>query len=351
MARLEVDDHFRQFAQNLEQVLDRHGTVHDGTLLAHQRDQIRKLVELETKLRQTLITHPWGPGVYRDFVKYICDKRRNILAARPFFRERQTIFTRHISKALKARNDKALYRFRFNWSLVEFILASRKWPSGGKVAVLAREISRLRSDLLEQNLPLAISQARIFWANTPRSHLTYMDIIQIQCQGLLLAIDKFVPPNDKRMSNRASLEAYRKFRAVAIGIMARDRVNAYSETLVHFYPGDKAKMYQALKFLRRNAGEVDHEAAAVHVNNRLADRRYRTDGQELAGLLAAGSTVSADYTSEPDGETVADTFPDSESNRPDLMVEEADASTVLRDSVRGLDLRDQKMVKMKGVRF
>jgi hypothetical protein len=349
MAKLEIDNHFKIFAGNLEQAMSKYDTVSDKGRLAHQRGQIRELVLLETELRETLITHPWGPGVYRDFVKFICDKRKNILAARPYFRERQEVFTRYISSALKKRNDKSLYRFRFNWSLVEFILHARKWHPNSKVAVLARRIAALRSEILEQNLPLAISQARIFWANTPKSHLSYMDIVQIQCQALLLAIDKFVPPNDKRMSDKASLLAFRNFRAVAIGIMARDRVNAYSETLVHFYPKDKAKIYRALKALRRQVGDVDYEKLAKQINEELDDDKCRTDAPEIASLIAAGSTVSADYNPDPEGETVVESFAAEDSNRPDQMFEDEQARRVMQFAISELSLFDQKLLRMKGV--
>lgn len=350
MAKLEIDKHFKLFAENLEQALTKYDEVPSEALLAHQREQIRRLVTLETKLREVIITHPWGPGVYKDFISFICDKRNNILAARPYFRERQSVFTKYISRALKNRNDKALYRYRFNWSFVQYVLKARKWPQGGKVVTLAKEIASVRRELLEQNLPLAISQARIFWTNTPQSHLSYMDIIQLQCQALLLAIDKFVPPKDsQRMSNKASLAAYKIFRAVAIGIMRRDRVNAYSETLIHFYPGDKAKIYRALKALRRMVGEIDHDVVAKHVNHDLDDAKYKTDGREIAGLVAAASTTSADFNPDPEGETIAETFPIEEDQRPDLVLEDRQAMTAMRVATDGLNLFEKKLLRLKGV--
>jgi len=351
MAKIEIDKHFKLFASNLEQALEKYEAVEDEALLAHQREQIRRLVSLETKLREVLIKHPWGPGVYKDFIKFIRDKRKNVLAARPYFRERQGVFTRHISVALMNRNDKALYRYRFNWSFVDYVLNARKWPQGGKVASLAREIASARQELLEQNLPLAISQARIFWAGTPKSHLSYMDVVQIQCQALLLAIDKFVPPNDKRMSEKASLAAFRVFRAVAIGIMRRDRVNAYSETLIHFYPKDKAIIYRALKILRKTVGDVDYDKLAKEVNKELDNEKIKTNGKEVAGLVAGASTISADFSPDPDGETIIDTYPEEHETRPDTMMEEHQALTTMRVASENLSLLDKKLLRLKGVRI
>ena len=346
MARFETDSHFRKFCQNLEGVLSRHPET--GDLLVRQREQLRRLVGLETEFRAALIRDARGQGVYRDFVRFIRD--RNILAARPYFRERHEVFTRYISPALKERNDKRLYRFRFNWSFVEWMLRSRRWAPGSRISKLARQIAATRTEILEQNLPLAISQARIFWGNTPKSHLSYMDIVQIQCQGLLLAIDKFVPPKDARLSDRVSLAGFRKFRAVAIGIMMRDRINAYSETLVHFFPKDRMKQYQANKALRRQVGEIDYEALALHVNTALKDSKVRTTSSEIQALVAAGSTVSADYSIEPDGETVLDLQAADPETRPDAIFEEREALDRMRAEIPGLALIERKVLGLHGVR-
>lgn len=330
-----------------------HEARHDPEedLLVRQRNQLRNLISLESEFRDALIRHPWGRNVYKDFVKYIVEQRRNILAARPYFRERSGIFTKHISKALKERNDKALYRFRFNWSFVEWVLQARKWNQGSKIATLANSIAKQRMEILEQNLPLAISQARMFWNSTPKSHLSYMDIVQIQCQGLLLAIDKFVPPNDRKMSDRVSLAKYRVFRAVAIGIMTRDRVNAYSETLIHFYPKDRLKMYQANKLLRRQAGDVDYEKLAESVNKQLDDDKVTTNASEIQDLLAAGSTVSADYTADPEGSTVLDLHSDDPDLRHDTSLEKNQALEAMYGAIMtSLDFRERKILRMKGIK-
>ena len=325
-------------------------------MLKHQRNQLRSLVSLETELRELLISHPWGPGIYKDFVKFICEKKKNILAARPYFRERQSVFTAHISQALAKRQFQGLYRFRFNWSFIEFVVRGRKWPAGGKVVALVTKIAGIRRDLLEQNLPLAISQARAFWGHTPKSHLSYMDIVQIQCQGLLLAIDKFVPPrNVDKFSERRSLEAYRKFRAVAIGIMTRDRVNEYSATLMHFFPKDRAKMYAANKLLRRTSGSPDWEGLADAVNQRLDDPACRTTGDELSALLAAGSTVSGDSKSRSEsgeeGETSIEAYYDVDALRFDEVIEKEQSIQAVRNVGRRLDLRSRKLLKMKGIKL
>jgi DNA-directed RNA polymerase specialized sigma subunit len=343
------DTHYRKFAKDLEALLGTYAPAQGQELLARQRGQLRALIQAEKEFRETLISHHWGRGVYRDFVGYIRDTKRSILSARPFFRERSDVFNAHLSPAFKTRKDKVLYKYRANWNFVKWVLQARKWPKGGKIATIARRISGARQEILQQNLPLALSQARIFWNSTPKSHLSYMDIVQIQCQGLLLAIDKFVPPADKEMTDEVSLAAWKKFRAVGIGYMTRDRINAYSETLLHFYPPDRIKMYRANRALRSQVGDIDFETVAQAVNKDLGQSVLKTTGTEISSLVAAGSTVSGDTSLDPEGDGVLTRQADDESRRPDVMAEKRDCHRALVGSIGRLDMREKKLLQLRGI--
>lgn len=344
------DDGFKVFANVLETTLANMPEYSDEEYDRRQRDQIRSLVALETQFRKTLISHKWGPGVYRDFVEYICVERGNILSARPFFRERQTVFTEKISKALKKASATGLYKYRVNWSFISWVLEARKWAPKSPLRLIAQDILKVRSELLEQSIPLAISQAKTFFAATPRSHLSFMDVVQIQCQGLLLAIDKFVPPVEKGMTDKESLEAFSSFRAVAIGIMRRDRVNDYSQTLVHFYPGDRQILYWANKMLRRYVDEVDHDSVSKEINLNLPQSQHTT-GEQVANLLAASGTVSADYAADPESDTVVESTVGDETLRPDIRAEEEQLHSTLITSIGQLSLLERKLLQLKGVRY
>lgn len=338
------DNHFRNFAGNLERAIDKYADLPEEDLLARQKRQVETLVALEKEFRRTLIKHPWGPGTYKAFVRFICDERRNILAARPFFRERQNIFTEQISKALKKRAEKSLYRFHFNFQFVIFVLAEYKWPRGGKIATLARQIAQLRTELVEMNMPLAISRARIFWSRTPKAQLSYMDLVQISCEGLMSAVDKFCLPYS------------RVFRAVAIGRMTGNFIEQYSETLVHFYPVDKRKIYRANKLLSRgNAEQPDMEKLSEGVNSDV-DPNHQTNPSEIADLLAAASSVSADSpmpnqrAQNPDAESFPlDSFRADESTHPDVRFEQAEALNVLERAIPDLPMLERKLLRMRGV--
>jgi DNA-directed RNA polymerase specialized sigma subunit len=343
VSRRPIDDtHFRSFAVNLEQTIARYGDTSEEDLVTRQKRQIENLVSLEKEFRRTLIKHPWGPGVYKAFVRHICDEKRNILAARPYFRERQEIFSKHISKALKAKADKGLYRFHFNIQFVLFALSVYRWHQNSQVMKLARQIFAARTELIEMNLPLAISRARIFWSRTPESQLSYMDLVQITAEGLMSGIDKFVLPYSQA------------FRHMVIGRMIGNLIEQYSETLLHFYPLDKKKLYRVNKILAKCGDSPDFEAIAEEINRDLP-LSHRTTPEEIANLLAAASTVSADAPAgAEEGEDVTesmplDTFHADESTHPDVRVEEAEALAVISQSIPELPMLERKLLRLKGI--
>lgn len=348
--------HFKLFAKSLELALEKYVPDTTQTLLESQRDQIRTLIKLENQLRRTLIKHPWGPSVYKKFIDFICDSKRNILAARPYFRERQTVFTATISGALKKRNFKTLYKFRVNYTFILFALKQFKWPKGGKIQKIAGEIEKLRNQICEQFMPLAISQARIFYASTPKSHLSWMDLVQIHCGGLLVAVDKFVPPDTSNMTDDESLQAYRKFRAVAIGRMISDRIESFSETVLHFYPVDRKKIYRANKIIRHFGDKVDYVKLADMVNVDIEQESQRTNPREIADLLASASCVSGDSVPVFEGfrdgepaETTLQRYSDSKEDRYDATVETNDAMVNMKLAIKELPPLHKKILIMKGI--
>lgn len=334
----DTGDHFRGFAVALERAISRYGDVPEDQLLERQKNQVERLVGLESEFKATLIQHAWGPSVYRDFITFICDERKNILAARPYFRERQEVFTAQISKALKKRADKALYRFHFNYQFILFVMKARPWGKKSKLVQLAKQISDTRTELVEMNMPLAISRARIFWSRTPKAQLSFMDLIQISCEGLMSAVDKFCLPYSK------------VFRSVAIGRMVGNFIEQYSETQLHFYPIDKRKIYRANKFSGKHVDGVDFERLADEVNNGV-DPAHRTSAAEIADLMSAASCVSTDSTAqnEPDAPEPIDRFQAPAATRPDVQAEENDSMNALAKAVTGLTMFERKLLQLKGV--
>lgn len=213
---IDANEHFITFAASLEKAIAKYSTVSEESLLKRQKRQVETLVKLEKRFRRALTKHRWGPGIYRDFVKMIVEDKRNILAARPYFRERQNVFTQEISQALKNRNWRALGKFHYNFTFIKWALSIRKWAKGSPLVKLAEQVAAMRCELTEMNMPLAISRARIFWSRTPKAQLSYMDLVQISCEGLMNGIDKFCLPFSA------------SFRAVAIGRITGNLIEDYS---------------------------------------------------------------------------------------------------------------------------
>lgn len=343
MAGVIDDPHFRQFASSLEKAIAACGETDSDGFLQRQHRQVDTLVAKEKAFKKALIEHRYGERVYRAFVRYICETRRNILDARPYFRERQHIFTRHISSALRNGDLKVLHRFNFNYRFVLFTLGAAPWKPGSPVARLAREIAAVRNELVVMNMPLAISRARIFYSRTPKAHLSYMDLIQIACEGLMSGVDKFVPPFSKA------------FRAVAIGRMTGNFIENYSETAIHFFPVDKRKIYRANKLSGRGM-ELTPEQLARGVNKGV-EAGHRTTPSEIIDLMAASSTVSADNApndgagSDEREETLTERLPAPEESRPDVIVEREEAMAQLLLATQDLTILERKLLRLKGVQL
>jgi DNA-directed RNA polymerase specialized sigma subunit len=350
MSIIDDEEHFRKFAEVLKNSLGKYQKVSKDDLLAHQRTQLRHLLSLEKRFKRELIRSRKGRRVYEKFIDFIYTQKCGILSARPFFRERHIVFSKRISSALKKKNPKLLYPFRFNYNFIVFAMKVESWGARSEIKKIAKEISEIRNEILVTNTPLAISESRKFWNITPKSHLTYMDIVQIHCNGLLTGIDKFVPLDDSNMTEEDSLKAYRTFRAVAIGRMTGDRVSSYNETLIHFYPTDKRKIYRANKALKQLPKDnINYEEVAKYVNSEIENPHHRTDAEEISKLVSGASVVSGDCVIGEHTETTIERFSAPEDEGPAILAEQNNTNEILRNGLRGLDLMTKKVLKMKGV--
>lgn len=348
------NEHFKNFhdvlAVRIARFWDgRPGQTMKGDLLEIQREQVEGLINLEHEFKLALIKDSRGIIVYRKFVEYICVTKGNILDARPYFRERQGVFKDEISVTLKAGRARALYRFRFNYRFIHFALGAVKWAPGSRVVKIANKIKALRDTLVTTNLPLACKRAREFFNKTPRSHLEHMDLVQIACEGLLSAVDKFTPP------------FCRAFRAVIIGRISGNMIEQYNETLVHFYPREKRQLYRLHKHEAKNAGPVDFKAAAAAVNKgdgKKAKRlkgAQRTSEMKLACLAAASSVLSAETLTNDAGEQYGPSTRTIEryaapvDTQPDFRVERQDSLDKLKEAAKHLSIRQRKILVLRGI--
>jgi DNA-directed RNA polymerase specialized sigma subunit len=338
------DPYFKTFANKLSSEIKSYGEVPKDKegLLAYQKKQMEELFSLEKKFRKTLIKNRRGVKIYGEFIHYITKEKKNILVARPFFRERHEVFNK-ISKALKENRPKSLFKYKVNYNFIMFALEKMKLSPKHELVQIKDRIEQLRTDLVILNMPLAINRSKRFFSKTPTSHLTYMDIIQISTEGLLAAIDKFVPPFSST------------FRAVIIGRITGENIFSYSQTLLHFYPIDRRRLYNANKIAHKHRvlGAHNFEDISNELNNTgmLGDITVTPD--EIASLMSAASTVSADSSSsvseEQSVKVSVSRFAAPEDVSPETQVEKAQLIDNLKDAMGGLSSYELKILQLKGV--
>lgn len=340
------DEHFKQFAVDLEHLLVKYGTIDD--LYELQRCQLTTLIDLEADFRGTLQKNKEGLKVYEEFIHFICSIKRNILDARPYFRERQKLFTKEISGVFKKKEAAGLFPFRINYRFILFVMGARKWGKKSKIQTLFNKITALRTEILEINIPLGISRARVFYSKTPRSHLSYMDLIQIAQEGTISGIDKYTPGDD-------GIVIPRIFRSTVMGRQGGYHIQNYSETLLHFFPVDARKIYRANKAVRKLENEIDFEALAKTVNLDVAGACITTPN-EIADLMAAASCLSLDLKPTPNEEVKDnslvgqwDVAPDTV--RPDVQFENEEAMDAMSVAFSKLTIFERKFLRMKGLNF
>jgi DNA-directed RNA polymerase specialized sigma subunit len=331
------DDHFTKFAQSLERALAGYGKPKNR--FEHQRKQMETLVATERAFRQHLVRHRYGEMIYKGFLAYIHEERRNVLAARPFFRERAKVFKASISPMLTSRSHRGLYRFNINGQFIQFVINRYGYLFKGKspVRALADQCLQTRRELIEQNMPLAISRAKLFRSKTPSSpHMGLMDANQTAAEGLISAVDKYVLPFAAN------------FRAVIIGRATGNLIATYSEPMLHFFPGDRRKIYRANKARRRH-GDVDK---IVEMVNDGLPADMKTNPDEIQQLLNASSHLSLDQAVvTPDGVNEKVTYADQtvdDKMLPDELVERRDIANRLQMGLASLSVTERKALALKG---
>lgn len=333
------DDSFYRLAGEITRALEKNK---DGTL---QKEQVEELLDAERKFKETILKYRQATEIYKKFLQKVCIQNKNILSARPYFRETATSFSKKITPAIKEENLELLKTFDINYQFIKFIKDSWLGPFPKRAEQLFQRVHRARTILIENNMPLAVNRAKLFYRKTPKSHLTLMDFIGICAMGLAAGIDKYCG-------------AYSPvFRSVCIGRMVGNMIDSYSETMLHFYPSDKRVLYKAHTIRgRRGIDEINELTGAVNKSFKDDELEGKTipkndiDVSELSALMNAASTVSADATMNDEGYGVyhytEDTNQDIEGS---YMERESTTQMILL--AKKLPLIHRKVLKLKGVKI
>lgn len=334
------DDSFYKLATEITKSLARNK---DGT---DQKAQVEELVDAERKFKDTVLKYRQATEIYKKFLQRICIQNKNILSARPYFREPATAFIAKITPAIKANDIDSLKTFDINYQLIKFIRDSWLGPFPKRAEQLFQRVHTARRILIENNMPLAINRAKRFYRATPRSHLSLMDLIEISAMGLAAGVDKYVG------------KYTRVFVSVCIGRMVGNMIEAYSETVVHFYPSDKRILYKANSIRgRQGITEISELTKAVNTSffNDKNDGKTIPAGipissSDLSALMSAASTVSADATVNDEGFGVYHFTPDNTPSTEHFMVQSEQASSMIL-SAKKLPLLHRKILRLKGLKI
>jgi DNA-directed RNA polymerase specialized sigma subunit len=301
--------------------------------------------------------------MYKRFIQKICVENRNILSARPFFRESAISFSKNVTPCIKkaipgsknstvesiAQAIKDLQKYDINYQLIVFIRDRWLGPFPKTAEVLFQRVHQARTKLIENNMPLAINRAKLFYRKTPKSHLSLMDMIGICAMGLTSAIDKYIGPYSQ------------VFRGVIVGRCVGNLIDQYSETTIHFYPRDRRILYKA-NSLRSRQGIDDTGELAKAINKSFEQDKIegksvpkgKVTTSELNNLMLAASVVSADSTSTPmegnEGYGVYQYYQDPGHTAEEGLIEK-DMTTKLLTSVQGLPILYRKVLRLKGIKI
>ena len=258
----------------------------------------KKMLDLERSFVRVLKRYSVGVLCYSKFIYYITDELGNILNAKPYFRERSTTFNKFLSKAFKDRNPKVLMNFHPNYKFIQFCMNNiESVPT--KIQEIYDKYTKVRQDIIENNIPLAINKSKLFNNITPKDHLDLIDFIGICVCGLADAIDKFV--GDYTKANFAN---------AAINRMSGALLEEYNKGLISMYPKDKKMIYR-IRSISWNTGITNAKELAYLFNKSLEEdkkigrkpiTRKKITEFEVVRLLSTAGILSLDYKSETSNE-------------------------------------------------
>lgn len=336
------DDSFYNLASEVTRRIEENK---DGS---SQQQQVEELLDSEKKFKDVILKYRQSTKAYAKFWNKVCITNKNILSARPYFRETAVSFSKKITPVIKDRDIEKLKNFDINYQLIRFIRDSWEGPFPVRAEQLFHRVHRAREILIQNNMPLAINRAKLFYRKTPKSHLTLMDMIGICGMGLAAGVDKWCGKYSP------------VFRSVCIGRMVGNLIDSYSETMLHFYPSDKRVLYKAHTIRgRRGIDEIHELTEAVNQSFRDDEKEGKSVPKnevtvsELSYLMSAASTVSADQTVEVNDEGsfgVYDYTADPTQDIESAYAEKETTAQMLALASK-LPLLHRKILKLKGIKL
>ncbi|HLD91652.1 MAG TPA: hypothetical protein VI911_11695 [Patescibacteria group bacterium] len=342
----QYDKKFQELAIQVNQAI-----IDNDGLIGDQKEQVELMISLERKFQYYAQKYAKTNQIYAKFIDYILHESGNILSAKPYFRERFTSFSDRIISDFKEKKGNNLGRYKINYLLIKFIVDNWGGPLPEKVQHYYNEYLEARRILIENNLPLAINRAKLFYRKTPRSHLNLLDLIDICVCGLITGIDKYCG------------DYTRVWRSTCIGNMVSNMIEEYSKTFLRLYPTDKKVLYRAnaLKY-RLQIDSIEDLTKAVN----SSFEKDATEGKKIptlpiseshirtllngVGYVSTDSKISEDNYDggSEEGVGIYDNTPDPEQDVEDIVTKKDSIDKIINAS-HDLNMVEKKIIMLKGV--
>lgn len=298
------------------------------------------MLDLETKLVTKIKKSKNFDNIATEFFRYFSQDDCNILKLKPFFRIMSTGFAEQIFKAFR-NQDKSIFNEGLNFKFFS-------WMESQKLNTLVygfdsnfTKLKQARQDLCMGCIFLAVNRARIFQFQGRKTRSDALTWIDTAVEGMLAAIDKFVPGQSKKGFNLA-----KAFRSVAIGRMQEALMVEGASTLIKIPSNDKKILYRSnlavnrhklwkfediLAFVRESFPTVTEEKLRMIMNAKSVVMESSGTDNENSSIL--------DYL-DANREQAAETIEDRLANR-----EEHD---IVRTAIESLPLLQKKLILILG---
>jgi hypothetical protein len=342
-----VDRDFQNLAILVDAKLKQNkSNIHD------QEKQVNTVLKLEKSFKNSLVRYEKLEQIYKQFILYVKNDLGNILIAQSYFREKKNVFNKQISPCIKKDQAKEMIKFNINYNLISFIVERWGEPLPPRTQELYEKFLLERQRLIENNIPLAINRAKLFYRKTVQNDLDLLDLINICVSGLVVGIDKYAG-------------AYSKvWRSVCIGRMVGFMIKEYSEPFIKLYPTDKKILYRAnvLKY-RNKIEDISELTKAVNESfiedkrNGMAVPKLPISEDAIKNLLNSVHYISTDSKMDSEGETGGEegsNFYDYmcenlSSSEYEEYAENKDSMYQLGVEIKNLDIISRKIIRLKGV--
>ena len=341
------DNSFYKLATDVNNIINRNvdGKRSKASMDDIQKKQVEDLMSIEREFKETMLSYEKSSFIYKEFLYLILGKNKNILSAKPYFRERVKDFSKNISPKIKTWDIEGLKSFAINYHFMKFAIENWCRAPGAEAPLALIEIYerflKLRTELIENNIPLAINRAKLFYEKTPKSHISLMEMINESVAGMINGIDKYTG------------EYTKVFRGVCIGRMVGGLISLYSETFIHFFPTDKKILYKANTLAhRKRIDDIDllaKEVNAAFSEDLKVEYTEFVTAEQLAHLMNSSSLVSADATINAEGQNVYSGVMDINQDVEEKVTNSNDLGEIYSIIENKLEVIEQKVLKLRGL--